>query len=115
MNTDRIGAVAYRLALLDHLDRVHNMFHSSMLRKFLRDEDCYQHIDIGKIELQPDATYVEPPYRIVDRINQILRNKVIPLVRIQGSHHNEAESTWEREDIIRSTFPDIMDEGIPIY
>ncbi|XP_059663864.1 uncharacterized protein LOC132309588 [Cornus florida] len=48
--------------------------------KFLRDENRYQHIDVGEIELQPDVTYVEPPYRIIDRRDQILRNKVIPLV-----------------------------------
>ncbi|XP_059627564.1 uncharacterized protein LOC132270397 [Cornus florida] len=111
MISDRIGAVACRLALPDQLDRVHNVFYVSMLWKFLHDEDRYQHVDVGEIKLQSDATYVEPPYRIVDRRDQILCNKVIPLVRVQWSYHNEAESTWEREDVFRSTFPDIMDEG----
>ncbi|XP_059636041.1 uncharacterized protein LOC132278254 [Cornus florida] len=77
MITDRIRAVAYRLAVPDNIDRVHHVFHVSMLRKFLRDEDRYQHIDVGEIELQPDVTYVELPWRIVDRRDQIFRNKVI--------------------------------------
>ncbi|XP_059650333.1 uncharacterized protein LOC132296111 [Cornus florida] len=111
MITDRIETVAYRLALSDNLDRVHNVFYVSMLRKFLRDEDRYQHIDVGKIELQSDTTYVEPPCRIIDRRDQILHNKVIPLVRVPWSHHNEVEFTCEREDVIHSTFPYIMNEG----
>lgn len=112
MITDRIGAVAYRLALPDNLHRVHNVFHVSMLRKFLREEDRYQHIDVGEIELQPDATYLEQPYCILDRRNQILRTKTIPLVRVQWSHHSETESTWEREDIIRAKYPELFHTGM---
>ncbi|XP_059658680.1 uncharacterized protein LOC132305012 [Cornus florida] len=58
MIADRIGAVAYHLTLPDHLDHVHNVFHVSILQKFFRDEDRYQHIDVGEIKLQLDATYV---------------------------------------------------------
>lgn len=36
---ERVGAVAYRLALSEHLSAVHNVFDISMLRKHLRDED----------------------------------------------------------------------------
>ena len=31
---ERVGEVAYRLALPPHLSRVHNIFHISMLRKY---------------------------------------------------------------------------------
>ncbi|XP_059669061.1 uncharacterized protein LOC132314183 [Cornus florida] len=103
-----MGVIVYRLALLDHLHRVHNVFYISMLRKFLRDEDRYQHIDVGDIELQPDTTYVEPPCHILDHRNQVLHTKVIPLVRVQCSHHNEAEFTQEREDEIRSKFSELF-------
>ena len=34
---ERIGVVAYRLALPPSLDKVHNVFHVSMLRKCLSD------------------------------------------------------------------------------
>ena len=36
---ERIGVVAYRLALPPSLDKVHNVFHVSMLRKCLSDPD----------------------------------------------------------------------------
>ncbi|XP_059629518.1 uncharacterized protein LOC132272377 [Cornus florida] len=108
MITDLVGAVTYSLALLDHLYHTHNVFPVSILWKFLCDKDRYQHIDVGEIELQPDATHVEPPYRILDRRNQVLCIKIIPLVRVQWIHHNEAESTWEREDEIHSKFPKLL-------
>lgn len=109
---DRVGTLAYRLALPDELQRVHNVFHVSMLRRFLRDEAAYQHIDISEIELHPDATYEERPYCILDRRDQVLRSKVIPLVRVQWSHHNEGESTWERESEIREKYPELFYSGM---
>jgi ''chromo'' (CHRromatin Organisation MOdifier) domain. len=108
MITERVGSVAYRLALPDHLQRVHDVFHVSMMRKFLRDDLAYQHIDLGEIELLPDATYEERPFCILDRRDQILRSKVIPLVRVQWGHHSETESTWERESEIREKYPELF-------
>ena len=35
---DRVGEVAYRLALLPSLEGVHNVFHVSQLRRYIRDE-----------------------------------------------------------------------------
>ena len=36
---DRVGAVAYRLALLPHLSGLHNVFHVSMFQKHTLDPD----------------------------------------------------------------------------
>ena len=36
---DRIGPVAYRLALPPVLERMHNVFHVSQLRKYIPDPD----------------------------------------------------------------------------
>ena len=35
---DRVGEVAYRLALPPSLEGVHNVFHVSQLRRYIRDE-----------------------------------------------------------------------------
>ena len=35
---DRIGSVAYQIVLPPHLAEVHDVFHVSMLRKYLHDE-----------------------------------------------------------------------------
>ena len=40
---DRIGLVAYRLDLSEELARVHNVFHISMLHKYISDDMCWRH------------------------------------------------------------------------
>ena len=45
---DRVGTVAYRLALPPSMSRIHNVFHISMLHKYVKDPN---HI----IELDPDV------------------------------------------------------------
>ena len=37
-NLERVGAVAYRLALPPSLDGVHDVFHVSQLRRYVRDD-----------------------------------------------------------------------------
>ena len=33
---------------------------------------------------------------------------LIKMCRVQWSHHSEAEATWEREDELRKTYPDLF-------
>ncbi|KAJ0985781.1 hypothetical protein J5N97_004137 [Dioscorea zingiberensis] len=82
---DRVGPVAYRLALPEELSRIHDVFHVSVLRKCLSDPN--QVLMGPTVELAPDLTYVEGPVRVLDRKEQTLRNKSIPLVKILWSHH----------------------------
>ena len=61
------------------------------------------------IELQKDLTYLEEPVEILDTKEQVLRNKVIPLVKVLWRHHNVEEATWEREEEIRQKYPHLFD------
>ncbi len=54
---ERIGPVAYRLALPPHLSDVHDVFHVSMLRKYLHDEAHV--VDYSELQVEPDWTYEE--------------------------------------------------------
>ncbi|KAL8148087.1 hypothetical protein AgCh_005432 [Apium graveolens] len=68
-----------------------------MLRKYHRDASHiveYEHVD-----MQPDLTYVEQPVKIMDKKEQVLRNKVIKLVRVLWQNHNVEESTWEARKV----------------
>ncbi|KAI0510715.1 hypothetical protein KFK09_011324 [Dendrobium nobile] len=58
---ERIGKVAYRLAL-PATYAVHNVFHVSSLRKYLSDDPSK--IITEHVEIQPDLTYVEESDRI---------------------------------------------------
>ncbi|XP_024926663.2 uncharacterized protein LOC112490670 [Ziziphus jujuba] len=56
---ERIGPVAYRLALLEEIARVHNVFHISMLRKYI--VDLSHLLETPNIKLREDLSYVEQP------------------------------------------------------
>ena len=48
---ERVGEVVYRLALPPLLEGVHNVFHVSQLRRYIRDESHV--LDYSELELQP--------------------------------------------------------------
>ena len=56
---EKVGPVAYKLALPPELEKIHNVFHESMLRRYMSDPS---HVDsLETIELEPDLTYEEEP------------------------------------------------------
>ncbi|XP_074288885.1 uncharacterized protein LOC141614032 [Silene latifolia] len=61
----RFREVAYRLALPPALDRVHNIFHVSQLRKYISDPSHV--LEAEMIELDDALTNVEMPKEILDR------------------------------------------------
>ena len=56
---ERIGPVAYRLDLPEELSRVHNVFHISMLRKYISDPSHV--LETPEIELRDELSYEEQP------------------------------------------------------
>ena len=77
---EKVGPVAYRLALPLDLEKIHNVFHVSMLRKY-RSEPSHV-VSTETIELRPDLTYEEAPIEILSREVKELWNKKIPLVKV---------------------------------
>ena len=88
---ERIGVVAYRLALPPSMSGVHEVFHVSMLRKYTSDPAHV--VDWGQIEVDTDETFEEGPVRIVDSRDQVLRRKTVRLVRVLWRHYGVEEST----------------------
>ncbi|XP_074266037.1 uncharacterized protein LOC141588496 [Silene latifolia] len=62
---DRIGEVSYRLALPPSLNRVHNVFPVSQLRKYVSDPSYV--LEVENIELDESQTYAEVHKEILDR------------------------------------------------
>ena len=107
---ERIGTVAYRLALPPSLIGVHEVFHVSMLRKCT--PDLAHVVDWGQIEVDTNGTLEEGPVCILDSRDQVLRRKTVRLVRVLWKHSGVEESTWEHEDKMRATYPFVFrDEG----
>ena len=92
---ERIGPVAYRLALPIELERIHNVFHVSMLRRYR--SDASHVIPPTEVEIRLDMTYDEEPIKILAREVKQLRNKGIALVKVLWQKHGVEEATWEPE------------------
>ena len=46
--------------------------------------------------------------QIVDRKEQVLRSKVIPLVKVLWKNHEREATTWESEAQMRSQYPQLF-------
>ncbi|XP_073035221.1 uncharacterized protein [Primulina eburnea] len=99
----RIGTLAYRLALPPSLSGIHDVFHVSMLRKY--EPDPSHVLNISEVQLDPDVSYVERPVCILDRSERKLRSKLIPMVKVQWEHRGVKEATWETERHMRELYP----------
>ena len=89
---------------------VQEVFHVSMLQRYTLDPAHV--VDWGEIEVDTDGTFEEGPVCIVDSRDQVLRRKTVRLVRVLWQHREVEESTWEREDTMRATYPFLFrDEG----
>ena len=101
--TRRVGKVAYKLQLPAEMSTIHNVFHVSMLKKYIPNPD---HVLMPQtIQVQVDLSYEEKPMEILDRTVMKLRNKEISLVKVLWRNHRVKEATWEPEDDMRKDYP----------
>ena len=103
---ERKGEVAYHLELPTSLSGVHDVFHISQLKKCLRVPE--EQAPLDGLDVQEDLTYTEHPLKILETTERVTQNKRIKMCKVQLSHHSEAEATWEREDEMRKTYPDLF-------
>ena len=75
-----IGHVAYQLALPPELDKLHDVFHVSMLRRYRSYESHI--LPVQEIQVQEDFSYDEEPKAILAREVKQLRKKQVPLVKV---------------------------------
>ena len=77
---ERVGTVAYRLALSPSLPGVHAVFHVSMLRKYTPDPTHVVNWD--ELVIDADGTFKEGPVHIKDSQEQFLLGKTMRLVKV---------------------------------
>ncbi|XP_060668916.1 uncharacterized protein LOC132800034 [Ziziphus jujuba] len=88
---ERIGPVAYSLDLPKELSRVHDVFHISMLYKYISDPSHV--LETPEFELRDDLSYEEQPMQILSREEKKLCNKTIPLVKVLSRNHLVKKAT----------------------
>ncbi|XP_074293306.1 uncharacterized protein LOC141620292 [Silene latifolia] len=105
---DRLGEVAYRLALPLILERVHNVFHVKQLQKYVSDPTHV--LEVEHIELDDALSYVETPKEILDCKIRKTRNREIVLVKVLWSNHKVEEAIWETEESIKESYPNLFEQ-----
>src|ERR1044072_9337457 len=103
--TERVGPVAYRIALPPFLSNIHDVLHVSQLRKYMADESHV--LEQNNVELRDNLTMEVPPIKIVDRSIKRLRNKEVPLVKVIWNQAT-GDATWEVEDKMRESHPELF-------
>ena len=103
--TKKISDQAYVLLLPPHI-KVHNVFHVSLLKKYVPDAN---HILGDEVTLvSEDRTLDVSPERILQSRKCVLRNRTIMEHLIKWTGYPEEDASWEREDSLFSLNPQLM-------
>ncbi|GJV67540.1 putative reverse transcriptase domain-containing protein [Tanacetum coccineum] len=86
---ERIGPVAYRLRLPEELSGYHDTF-------------------LREIKVDKTLHFVEEPVEIIDREVKSLKRSKIALVKVRWNSKRGPEFTWEREDYMKSKYPQLF-------
>ena len=97
---ERIGPAAYLSALPLELAKLHDVFHVSMLRRYIL--DGLHILPVQKVQVHKDYSYDEEPKAILAQEVKQLWNKQLPLVKVLWQHHGMEEATWESEATMRT-------------
>ena len=104
---ERCGEVAYQLELPKSLSGVHDVFHVSQLKKCLRVPE--EQIPLEELAVKEDLTYEEYPIKILETAERVTRSRVIKMCKVQWNRYTEDEATWEREEDLRKTYPQLFE------
>ena len=98
----RIGHVAYQLDL-PHYIRIHDVFHISLLKKYVVGQSHI--INWDNVQVEPEGDFHTEPMCILGRKEIQLWKQIIVQVKVQWKHYYEEEATWENEETMRPNFP----------
>ena len=101
--------MAYKLDLPSHL-RIHNVFHISLLKKYIHDSTHI--IDWNVVQVEPEGEFQVEPLCILDKKETTLQRQVVARVKVQWKHFIPKEATWELEKVMRKKYPGLFPEAV---
>ena len=77
-----------------------------MLRKYVYDSS-YVLKDLP-VYIEENLTYEEQSVEILDKRDQVLRTKIIPLINVLWRNQSYEEDTWEKEEDMQTQYPHLF-------
>ena len=99
----KVGTQAYKLNLPEHL-KVHDVFHVSLLKKYIPSPDHILNDD--QIVTPTQGILQLHPNKILETRERTLRNRVIKDHLIQWKDFPVEDATWEEESSLLKEYPD---------
>ena len=101
--------MAYEIALPTHI-RVHNVFHASLLKKYVYDTKHV--IDWSLLQVEPKGEFSLEPLHILDKREVQLRKHTIVQLKLKWKHFEAKEATWENKSTMRKAYPSLFHDFI---
>jgi hypothetical protein len=98
----KIGPIAYMLYLPASM-RVHNVFHVSLLKKYVLDPNHI--IDWIMIWVENEGDFRVEPVHIMERKFKVLGNKSVGMVKVQWTCYGPEDTTWEHKERMWEEYP----------
>jgi hypothetical protein len=105
---ERKGPVAYKLELPETMSAKFPVFHVSHLKKCLRVPE--ERIEPRGIKLKSDLVYREQLVQVLDSKERVTPNRVVKTYKIQWSHHDEGDATWEMGEYLQKAYEDFYNK-----
>jgi hypothetical protein len=104
---ERIGPLSYMIALLASMS-VHNVFHVSLLKKYIPDANHV--IDWNVIQVEQEGTFQVHLVHILDWKIKQLQNRAIGILKVQWTWYGPENTTWEHEDAMWAEYPHLFED-----
>jgi hypothetical protein len=102
---EKMWSISYMIALSTSM-RVNNVFHVSLLKKYVSGPNHI--IDWNVIQVEHKGDFRVEPIHIIDRKFKVLRNKSIGLVKVQWTYYSPKDTTWEHEENMWEEYPQFI-------
>jgi hypothetical protein len=68
-----------------------------------------EQIPLEELTVKEDLTYKEFSIKILETTERVTRSRVIKMCKVQWNRYSEAEATWEREDKLKKSYPQLFE------
>jgi hypothetical protein len=68
-----------------------------------------EQIPLEELTVKEDLTYEEYLVKILETVERVTRSKVIKMCIVQRNRYTKADATWEREEDLKKTYPQLFE------